>query len=73
MAEDKEEKKKWKILIQMMTEEEGEEDGMMDGIVGMINNPLVEDGFWGVDRELFDRGDIFGSSYSLKKLHIFLG
>ena len=38
-------KRRLNELIVTLVEEDGEEDGMLDGIVGMMNNPLINDGF----------------------------
>ena len=54
-------------------EEDGKEDGMMDGIVGMIKNPMIKDGFHWFDREVFGEGDINEWKHTLKKLCAFLG
>ncbi len=48
--EDEESKERQKKLIQMM-EEEGEEDGTMDGMVGTINNPFIKKGFLYFDQD----------------------
>ena len=66
------EKRKWRELIVSLIEEEGEEDGTMDGIGGMMNNPMITRGFSGFDQDVFGDGDIRWK-HSLKKLCAFLG
>ena len=70
---DEREKRMWKNAKDARLEGEGEEDGMMDGIVGMINNRLIKYEFRHFDRLVFGEKDIERSKHSLKKLCVFLG
>ena len=67
------EKRRWKRLGVVVVEEDGEEEGMVDGIVWMINNPLIKDGFGGFDRGVFGDGDVDEYTHSLKRLYAFVG
>ena len=70
-GKDEREKRRWKGVRVVILEVEGEEEGVMDGMVGMINNPLIRDGFY-FDQDVFGDKDI-GWRHSLKKLCTFLG
>ena len=67
------EKRWWKRQMITVVEEEGEEDGGMDGIVGLINNPLIECGFEWCSANLFGLCDTNDYRHTLKKLCAFLG
>jgi hypothetical protein len=70
---EEEEKKRWNRLRKWIVEECGEEEGMMDGIVALINHPLMnmKDHYFDID--VFGDRDIDWRTYSLKKLCAFLG
>ena len=67
------EKRRWKRLCDVVMEEDGEEEGVVDGIVGLINNPLIKYEFRGFDRDVFGDGDVNRFFHSLKRLYDFVG
>ena len=67
------EKRRWKRLGVVVMEEDGEEEGVADGIVGMINNPFFNYGFRDFDRGVFGNVDVDGWKHSLKRLYAFVG
>lgn len=73
MADVEEEKKEWIRLLRWTVEEEGEEEGVMDGIVGMMNNPFIKKGLDGFSCDVFGENEIDHLKDSLKKLCAFLG
>lgn len=58
--------------VRLIVEEEGEEDGTMDGIVGIVNNPLFKKGLRDFDPLNFGWRDSGDDCHSLKKLFVFL-
>ena len=67
------EKRRWKRLGVVVMEEDGEEEGVMDGIVGLINNPFFKHGFSYFDWDVFGVGDVNLYLHSLKRLCAFVG
>ena len=67
------EKRRWKRLGAFVMEEDGEEEGVADGIVGMINNPFFKDRFSYFDQGVFGVGDFSRYCHSLKRLYAFVG
>ena len=67
------EMRRWKRLCVVVMEEDGEEEGVMDGIVGTINNPFFKHGFFDFDRGVFGDGDVSQYRHSLKRLYAFVG
>ena len=71
-SEDEGEKRIITGIIGTLMEEEGEEEGLLDGIIGMVNNPLIKGGFV-IHSYVFGTEDISEYEHSLKKLCAFLG
>ena len=53
----------------MAAREEGEEDGMMDGMVGVINNPFVYHGFRNFNDRVFNDEDVQYGFYAYESFH----
>ena len=68
-----EEKRWWKEMMVVVVESIGEEEGVMDCLAGMMNNPLMRFGFKTFCSDTFWARDMDGDRHSLKKLCAFLG
>lgn len=72
-TENKEETERWRRLIQVMAEEDGEDNGMMDGMVGMSNNFWIRERMYDFDETVFGGGDIAFRTFSVRRLFAFQG
>ena len=63
----------WRGIVVGCVECCGEEDGVIDWIVGMMNNPMIKDGIGFCAEDVFGERDIEWNLHSLNKFCAFLG